>query len=178
MTISLPNSVDQQICGTVWTSPHSKALLETLAYNFGPRPPGSKALRQAQNFIVEVLRDLGAEKVYSEPVPLYAWREAPSQVELVAPRRRLYESLHCVHSAADNLTAPLLDGGNASDEPLDQLGRRVEGSILLIGGHVISGAKFTPLPQQVKNAQDRGAVGVLLRSMYRAAGCPAVELAG
>jgi len=170
-------SVDQHICGTVWTSRLSQQLMEEISYNIGPRPPGSKAMKEAQKYLAANLEKLEAVNVHTEPVPVLAWQDAPSELELISPRKRSYESVQCVHSASSSLTAPLWDAGTASQEDLDRIGRRVEGAVLLIGGHTISGVKYVPLPQQVQWISERGAAGILLGSMYQVAGCPAIELA-
>lgn len=169
--------MDQGFCGGVWTSPGFKQLMEELSYDIGPRPTGSKGMQEGQKLLAAKLRKLGVKGVHTEPVPVRAWQEEPSRLELVAPRQRAYESLHCVHSAAGALTAPLVDAGTGTLEDLDRLGRKLDGAVALIGGHVISGAKYVPLPRQVQRISERGGVAVLLRSMYQVGGSPAIELA-
>ena len=58
------NILDRQICGTVWTSSQVTELMELLSCEIGPRPPGSKAMRQAQGVLAEVLRKLGSDNVH------------------------------------------------------------------------------------------------------------------
>ena len=151
--------------------------MEELGYDIGPRPPGSRALRRAQEGLAEVLQGMKARQVHTESVPVFAWREAPSQVELLRPHRQCYQSLHHVHSAAGQVQGLLLDGGSARREDLDRLGDRLRGAVLLVRGHQIAGGIFEPLPDRIQQAGQRGAAGVLVMSMYPATG-PAIELMG
>ena len=50
--------LDRQICGAVWTSPQVTELMELLGYEIGPRPPGSKAITQAQEHLSKTLNEL------------------------------------------------------------------------------------------------------------------------
>jgi len=134
-------------------------------------------MRQAASLLMEVFRRLGACHVHTEPVPLLAWHDGPSSVELVAPRRRKYESLQHVHTTAGTVTASLVEAGSGSEEELDQLGKRVKGAVVLVRGRVISGTKFTPLETRIQRVCNRGGAGVILPRMGPG-GYPAVELAG
>lgn len=169
--------LDREICGTVWTSPHTQRLMDALSYDIGPRPAGSKAFREAARLVGDVLRRIGASDVHTEPVPVFAWRDAPSRLELLAPHRRVYECIQHVHTASAKITAPLLDGGAASEEQLDRLGHRVRGKILLVHGRETSVGKFVPLQQRLRNVLERGAVGVIVRNRYPGVG-PGIERIG
>ncbi len=169
--------MDREICATVWTSPHAQTLMDALSYDIGPRPPGSKAMREAQRLLADVLRKLGARNIHREPVPVLGWRPVPAKLELMTPYRRVYESIQHVHSASGSFTAPLIEGGGISDETLDRLGCRVRGAVLLARGHEVSGDKYLPLFARVRKALERGALGVIARNMYPGVG-PAIELMG
>ena len=80
---------DKNICGTVWTSPHARRLLDTICYEFGPRHTASKGLRAAQKFVASELRKLGATNVHDEKVDALAWRPGTSHVEIVSKRPRV-----------------------------------------------------------------------------------------
>ena len=169
--------LDQQICGAIWTSPHASRLMEKLGYDIGPRPPGSQAMGRGLDCVGEALEQLRARRVHTESVPILAWREAPCQVDLLAPYRRSYQALHHVHTGAGQVRAPLLDAGAGATGDLKRLGARIGGSVLLVRGHEIAGGKFEPLPARVRQAIELGAAGVLVMSMYPGTG-PAIELMG
>jgi Zn-dependent M28 family amino/carboxypeptidase len=168
---------DREVCAAVWTSPHGQKLMEALAYDIGPRPCGSKAMRRASNLLMKAFRGLGARHVHTEPVPVLAWHEGPSSLELVAPHRRKYESLQHVHTTAGTVTARLVDAGSGSDQELDLLGKRIDGAVVLLRGPAIAGSIFTPLETRIQRVCDRGAAGVILPRTGPGR-YPAIELAG
>ena len=165
MTLAGLKKFDRQICGTVWTGPHPQRIMDTLCYNIGPRIPGSKGMRQAQDFLIDILKQLDASDVHTEPAPVFVWRDASSHVKLVRPRVRRYQNIHCVHSAKDKLQAPLLDGGGAHREELERLGNRLRGAVLLVRGHEISGGKVELIQKRIHQACQFGVAGILLMNM-------------
>ena len=168
--------LDRKICGTVWTSAHPQALMNTLCYDIGPRPTATKAMRQGQEFLAGVLRKIGADNIHTQTVPAFAWTEGPSSVQLLAPRRQTVESVHHVHSKAGQVTGSLVYAGTGAEEQLDRLGRKLDGSVVLIGGHEIAGTKFVPLPDTFAKIVDRGAAAIITITT-EPPGCPAIDVA-
>jgi len=151
--------------------------MEKLSYDIGPRPPASEAMGQAQIILGDMLRDFGADNIHTEPVSLLAWHDAPSQVQLLLPRQRSIESIQHVNTAAGDVTADLLDAGVASNESEACLGKQIEGKIVLLNGHEISGTKYIPLQIRIRQFVGCGAVAIIIRNQYPLA-CPAIELCG
>ena len=171
------NKLNSQICTAVQSSPYGKRLVQTISDRFGPRAPGSKAIRDACEFIAQELKVIGAKNIHTEDVPVLAWRQGNCAVELLSPRSAVYDSFQHVHSASVCLEAPLLDGGTGSEEQLDRFDEKIKGAVLLVCGSQVSGQKYIPFRKVLLNARDRGAAAVLVRNMYPGTG-PLVELAG
>jgi hypothetical protein len=127
--------------------------------------------------VQRVLASFGALNVHGEPVPLLAWNDGSSVLELTSPRRRVYESVQHVHSAAGTVFGRLLDAGLGNEVDLDRLGDRVAGSVLLLRGHESSGSRFVPIQIRVEELRRRGAAALLLRNLVSGTG-PAIELMG
>ena len=161
---------DKDICGTAWTSPHARRLLDTICYEFGPRHMASKGLRAAQKFVASELRKLGATNVHDEKVDALAWRPGISHVEIASKPPRVLDSIQCVHSAAGKVTAPLVDAGLMTKDDLDRLGEKVRGAIMLYQGHSGYQPKLETPWCRVPEAQRRGAVGAINRSFYPGSG--------
>ena len=171
------SKLDSQICAAVQTSPYGKRLVDIISHQFGPRPTGSEAMKKACEFIAKDFNRIGARDIHTEDVPVFTWQHGPSQVELISPQSRIYDSVQHVHSTSANLEAALLDAGSGSQEQPDKLGDKIKGAILLIRGHPISGQKHVPFSKVISNVCDQGASAVLVRNMYPGTG-PAIELAG
>jgi hypothetical protein len=134
-------------------------------------------MQQAQAYLGGELKKIGASGVHTQSVPVFAWRDAPSIVEIRSPTKWSVESFHNVHSAAGRIKAPVLNAAIAGQDDLDRLGRRIEGAIVLVHGNVISGSLYLPLPQRLEHIAERGAAAIITASMDPL-GCPAIELVG
>jgi aminopeptidase YwaD len=164
-----------EVSGAIWTSPHPQRLLETLAYEIGPRPPGSPAMQAAHGLLARELQRIGCRQVRTEPLPVLAWHAGEARVQPLTPHRPPLQALQHVHSSPGTVEAPLLDAGNAQPAELRQLGNRIRGAVLLVRGHEITGGKVDPLQQRVAAAVELGAAAVVVMSMYPGTG-PATEL--
>lgn len=168
---------DRDICATIWTSPAPETLLNTLCHEIGPRAPGSPAMTAAQDYLIQVLFELGASKVVREPVSILGWNPQPAVAEMTSPCTRSYSTIQHVNSGAAAVSGHLVDIGIASEERLEKLGTILEGSVALLRGFETSGTKFTPIPLSVERLGRCGVVGALMQSVY-VEGCPAIELVG
>ena len=159
-----------EVSDAIRSSPYGERLMRYFCREIGPRPTGSSAMRQAVEALAEEWQALGAVSVHSESVPVVAWNEADSQVQL---DRTTYDSLQAIHSAAGTVEGPLLVVGGGDAEALRQLGGAVRGTVVLMRGHEISAGKYESTQRRVYVLQEAGAVGVILVSQQAA--LPAIE---
>lgn len=157
------NRANTDIAGMINTSPHGEQLMKLLC-QIGPRPTGSAAMWRATKFLSKKWIEFGAANVHTEEVPVVAWDECKSQLELIAPTYRSYESLQCINTASGMAEGKLLDVGRGDVETVHQLNETVHGAILLTKGHEISGGKYDPVHKRVCLLEDIGAAGVILVS--------------
>ncbi len=182
------HKANQEMTGAIHASPRGEELMGTLCREVGPRPPGSAAMRQAVELLAEEWRGFGAANVHTEPVPLMAWDEAESSVEVTAPIQRSYASVQCVYSGSGIVEGRVIDAGDLSSEELGTLGEGIRGAIVLMKGHEISGGKHEPIQKKIDLAEKSGAAGVLLASsypklpaiecMFRSTSIPVISLSG
>jgi len=169
--------LDHDICGTVWTSPHAKSLMDTLCNDIGPRTTGSKGFAEATRIIGNALKKLGATNVKTEPVKVLAWKDGPVSVELKAPKRRRYEAVQHTLCTGGKVSGPLVDIGGGSVEALDRVGKRLEGAIALMQGHTVAVGAYVPVAVRARRVSDRGAAGLIVRNTKPDVG-PTVENVG
>src|SRR5688572_23301831 len=135
MTTAELDQSDHDICGRLWTGRHARELLDSICYEFGPRPSGSTAVRAARERIATLLSGLEAHDIHSEAVDLLCWQDAPSSIQVrngPSSSRRAIESIQHVHSAAGDAVGRLIDAGDGLPQELDHLGKSIEGAILLV----------------------------------------------
>ncbi len=162
------SEIDARICATVWTSRGAQELMELFSYEIGPRPPGSEAMKRGSRAVQDLLASMGAMNSHTEPVSVLAWNPGPVRLESISPRHRAYECVQHVHSAAAQLTAPLVESSSEDGLP---------GAVALLRGHESSGSRFIPMQMRVEELHRRGAIGVLVRNLVPGTG-PAIELMG
>src|SRR5262245_6157980 len=124
---------DHDICGRIWTGRNAREMLDSICYDFGPRPCGSPAMRGARERIAGILKGMAGRDVHTEPVDVLSWEAAPSEVQIRnGQAARAIESIQHVHSAAGAAAGPIVDAGSALPEELDRLGSKIEGAIMLM----------------------------------------------
>ena len=173
MTDSALAAIDRDICGTVWTSPHPKRVLETVSLDIGPRLAGSEAMRRGLEFVAEELRGIEARDVHLEPVSLPAWDEGAADLETTAPFGRRIPACHHMLSQAGQVEGPLVYVADSSQAGLDIVGDRLRGAIVLVVGQSIHGwgafdfglPAIVALPEVVQAVGEQ--VAVLVDSGFR-----------
>ncbi len=162
------NRANTDIADMINTSPHGEQLMKLLC-QIGPRPTGSATMRRATKFLSKKWIELGAANVHTEEVSVTAWDECESQLELIVPTYRSYESLQCINTASGVAEGKLLDVGRGDIETINQLDKTVvHGAVLLTKGHEISGGKYDPVHKRIHLLENMGAAGVILVSQQHA----------
>ena len=158
------------MCGCIWTSPHIRRLRDEICCDIGPRPTGSKSYQEALRVAAAALRSAGAVNVRAETVAAFAWNHAPSELRLLSPRRRVYESVQHVHTTSTDVSGPLVEVPVVSEQELDRHARRIDGAVVLASGPGIQGAKHYALSMQVRDIARRGAIGVVTYNSHQGMG--------
>ena len=160
------NEANLLFAETVNASPHVERLMRTLCREIGPRPSASEGMKQAQVFLAEQWRELGAVGVHTEPVSMPAWDEGEATLEVIAPVRRTFDTLGCINSASGSVEAPLLDAGALTYDDLYALGEAAHGAGLLARGHMFGQQGAEPLQKKVSVAEAAGAAAVILTGSH------------
>lgn len=151
---------------SIQASPHPGRLMRTLCREIGPRPPGSAAMRQAQNFLRREWMGFEAANVQPEPVLLDGWKPGLAAVRMIAPFDRRFEGIQAIHSSSGTVCAPLIDGGTLAFADVQRLGEHAREAILMVDGHQISGGSFEPVQKRISLAEALGAAAVLLAGWH------------
>ncbi len=166
-----------------------RQLMSTVCREVGLHPAGSPGMREAAQLLAAEWRGFGAEDVHTEPVPVNAWEQVDSVVELQAPVQRSYASMQYVYSGSGTVEAPVIWAGDASSEELDRLGDQIRGAIVLVKSHELSGGgNWEPIQKRISLLEQKEAAGVLVASrhpelpvnewMYRSVSIPVLSLPG
>ena len=167
----------REICGAIWTSRHPQRVIEEVSYSFGPRPPGSTALKEARRYMADEFNAIGLQNVHEEPVPVLAWEPGSAHLETTIPYRKVFDAAHQVHTAAGKGEAVLVDAGGASTAELDRLGTKINGAAVLMSDRPATRPAYEPMLKRVMDIEERGGRIVVVHNKNRYVG-KKVELYG
>ncbi len=141
--------------------------LGELVDRFGPRPPGSRALEEAIDWILDAMRADGLENVRGEPVEVPHWVRGEESLELLEPRRERLSVLGLggsVGTPPEGIRAEVLVVGSFRE--LEERAAEARGRIVLFD------VPFTTYGRTVQyrsrgavEAARAGAVASLIRSV-------------
>lgn len=145
---------DQQIESSINASPHFERLMQTFCREIGPRPAGSPAMRRGADFLAQQWEQLGASNVHTEEVPIRAWEDGGTELQIISSLKKDYPAVQCVNSASTTVQGPLVDAGSLSPADLGRLGHSLRGSVALLDGVLgIHGGRYSPLQKFISQAE-------------------------
>jgi Zn-dependent M28 family amino/carboxypeptidase len=164
-----------------------KALASDLAYEItrslttevGPRLAGTEQEQRARDWAVAKLTELGFENVRVEPFPLNLWTRGPSVFEEVAIIAPFPQPMHATSlggaaaTPAEGLEAEVVFFASFDDLlDFDDAGDALAGKLVFINDRMVAGRNGEGYgwanrkrSQAWHHAEDRGAVGLLIRSV-------------
>ena len=157
-------TIDKHICLNAWYGSSAKDLMTYLCSEIGPRPAGSPAIEKARGYIAERLRDLGAEAVREESVPVPLWRPKSASVELVTSENCSFRCIQNLFSASGEAVGPLVDIGDNREEKMRAAERSGSGAILLMDGMGVYGGKYVPFGKRVADIMHLRPTGIVSKS--------------
>ena len=125
---------------------------------------GSPAMARAVGVLAEEWRGLGVCDVDVEELPVVAWQQGQSTVEVLKPTHHAYENVQCAYTGSANVEGRLVVAPCVGAGELSRLGEGFRGAVVLLRGHQISGGSYEPLKKRIIAIQDAGASGVVLIS--------------
>lgn len=137
-------------------------VMRKLTCDIPPRPAGSEAMRQAQEFLEREWGFFDVTRITREEVSVQLWDEGATRVQVIAPAELEFAAIHAVNSAAGTVEAEVVDIGAMNFSECHQQGDAAEGAIPLMQGHVASGVLFEPIQKRIALAESMGASGVVL----------------
>ena len=178
-TIGVANYTDRyrEICGTVWTSPHPRRVVDEISYGIGCRPPGSEALRQAREYLSQEFASIGLVNIHEQDVPVLAWDKGHANLELVSPYHVAFDTVHCVHTEAGQGVAPVVDSGAAGEAEVGRFKSCLKGALALIVPSASGTPSYEPLLRRITRLAEHGAAGAIVQNINPTLG-PSIELVG
>jgi carboxypeptidase Q len=150
----------------IHASEHGARLMRTLCREVGPRPAGSVGMRRAIQVVTQALLDLGASNVHTEDVPIVAWDDGGSAMEVLESAPRAFDSLQAPHSGSGVCSGRLVDAGDGSLAEVGHVGGSLQSAIALMAGRSVGVMRNEPVARRIRLLEDAGAVGAIVVSSH------------
>jgi len=122
---------DRDLTGEIYNSDESWSVLTTLCM-FGGRAGGTQSERQAVRYILEKFEEYGLDNPRLEEFEFLGWERGSSKLEITAPVRREIPCLGQVYSPSGVAEGPLINCEWGHPDVFKELGKKVEGAIVLL----------------------------------------------
>ena len=154
----------EQVARSINGSPGFGRLMSAFCGRIGPRPAGSRAMREATDLLAKEWTALGASAVHTEAFPVSVWRPSPCRLHIDAPATLAVECIQAIHSASTSLRAAIVDVDAGEAHDVARCGASLRGAIALIQGREcdLSEPRPSPTPRRIRLCQDAGAAAVVL----------------
>ena len=158
----LLRKMDEYICMHAWLDKNAKEMLQHICCGIPPRPAGSLEIIETRKYLSAIFQNMGASSICEEKVDVPFWHNGNSILETVEKPIKSFPCYQVILSKKCDIKALLFNVKEGSLEELDMYGEKLRGRIVVMGGHVISGGRYMPVPIKVKKAGDMGAAAVIL----------------
>ena len=125
-------SIDQSICGNIYTSREIKQNLDEMCLRFNGRFSGSTDSLRSAEFIAGKLTEYGLDNVYLESFPLTVWERGSISLEMTAPETRTFSALALPYSPGCDQEFPLIDLGMGHAADIEAAGAAIKGAAVLV----------------------------------------------
>ncbi|WP_418286306.1 M28 family peptidase [Halorubrum sp. DTA46] len=173
-------ALPHRVVGDARTSDFGWTLLTDLV-DIGNRMAGSAGERRGAERVVEAYEDAGLRNAGLDEFEIPGWWRGDSAIELSGPVDRRHEGSHEVialpGTPAGEVTAPLVDVGDGTDEAFEAAGDELDGAVAMASSRTPeSHDRWIHRMEKYVNAAERGAVGFVFRNHLEGALPPTGEV--
>jgi len=123
---------ERDLIGEIWQTSEIQKNMLVLADEIGSRFAGTPSEKQAQEYMVDKLKEYGYENARAVPFKYYGWRRGPVTLEMTEPVRRGFEAISLAMSPGGTVEADVINLGTGSPEEFEAVGPEdVKGKIVL-----------------------------------------------
>ena len=153
---------ERDLIGEIWQTSEIHKNMLVLADEIGSRFAGTPSERQAQEYMVDKLREYGYENARAVPFKYYGWRRGPATLEMTEPVRRGFEAISLAMSPGGTVEADVINLGTGSPEEFEAVGPEdVKGKIVLCSSATSPSGKRVHRRTKYGYAVKYGAVGFI-----------------
>ncbi|MFC1804078.1 hypothetical protein ACFL0D_08980, partial [Thermoproteota archaeon] len=103
--------IEKELIGEIWQSSQIKENMLILADEIGSRFPGTQSEKQAQEYLVNKLKDYGYENTRAIPFKYYGWKRGSVTLKMTEPKAREFMAISLAMSPGGTVEADVIDLG-------------------------------------------------------------------
>ncbi|MBC8225380.1 M20/M25/M40 family metallo-hydrolase [Candidatus Bathyarchaeota archaeon] len=153
---------ERDLIGEIWQTSEIHKNMLVLADEIGSRFAGTPSEKQAQEYMVDKLKEYGYENARAVPFKYYGWRRGPATLEMTEPVKRGFEAISLAMSPGGTMEADVINLGTGSPEEFEAVGPEdVKGKIVLCSSATSPTGKRVHRRTKYGYAVKYGAVGFI-----------------
>ncbi|MBA7627616.1 Aminopeptidase YwaD [subsurface metagenome] len=110
---------ERDLIGEIWQTSEIHKNMLILADEIGSRFAGTPSEKQAQEYMVDKLKEYGYENARAVPFKYYGWRRGPATLEMTEPVKREFETISLAMSPGGTVEADMVNLGTGSPEEFE-----------------------------------------------------------
>ena len=153
---------ERDLIGEIWQTSEIHKNMLVLADEIGSRFAGTPSEKQAQEYMVDKLKEYGYENARAVPFKYYGWRRGPATLEMTEPVKREFEVISLAMSPGGTVEADVVNLGTGSPEEFEAVGPEdVKGKIVLCSSATSPAGRRVHRRTKYGYAVKYGAVGFI-----------------
>ena len=153
---------ERDLIGEIWQTSEIQKNMLVLADEIGSRFAGTPSEKQAQEYMVEKLKEYGYENARAVPFKYYGWRRGSATLEMTEPVSRRFEAISLAMSPGGTVEADVINLGTGSPEEFEAVGPEdVKGKIVLCSSATSPSGKRVHRRTKYGYAVKYGAMGFI-----------------
>jgi Zn-dependent M28 family amino/carboxypeptidase len=153
---------ERDLIGEIWQTSEIQKNMLVLADEIGSRFAGTPSEKQAQEYMVDKLKEYGYENARAVPFKYYGWRRGPVTLEMTDPVKRELHAISLAMSPGGTVEAEVINLGTGSPEEFEAVGPEdVKGKIVLCSSATSPSGRRVHRRTKYGYAVKYGAVGFI-----------------
>ena len=153
---------ERDLIGEIWQTSEIHKNMLVLADEIGSRFAGTPSEKQAQEYMVDKLKEYGYENARAVPFKYYGWRRGPATLKMTEPVRRGFDAISLAMSPGGTVEAEVINLGTGSPEEFEAVGPEdVKGKIVLCSSATSPSGRRVHRRTKYGYAVKYGAVGFI-----------------
>jgi len=153
---------EKLLIGDIWQNSQIQENMLVMADEIGSRFAGTPSEKEAQEYMLNKLREYGYDNARAELFKYYGWKRGPVKLTMVKPSIREFDAISLAMSPGGEVEGEVIDLGTGSPEEFEQVDPTdVEGRIVLCSSATSPAGKRVHRRTKYGYAVEYGATGFI-----------------